>query len=112
MPPEDIPERTTDGRYIIVNGRRWRATDPLLAEDVAAALRSELGRARAALRTARDPERIAAWRGRVQLAKEGLGERGPVWWEMAETARRERAEQRLHELKERGAPGTDDDAGS
>lgn len=100
-------ERTADGRFIIVRGRRWRATDPSLDEDTAAALRSELGRARSALRTARDPGRIAAWRARVQLAKEGLGERGEAWWEMSRTARSERAQQRLDALREREVPGAD-----
>lgn len=102
------PERTDDGRYIIVRGRRWRASDPCLDESVAAALRSELGRARSALRTARDPEVVAAWRARVQLAKEGLGERGPAWWELSESDRTGRAEQRLQELGARDAPGTAD----
>jgi hypothetical protein len=99
MPADAGPERTDDGRYIIVKGRRWRATDPVLAEDVAAALRSELGRARSALRTARDPEEVARWRARVQLAKEGLGERGEQWWAMTEPDRKERAEQRLRALR-------------
>lgn len=99
-PPEG-PERTEDGRYIIVRGRRWRATDPLLAEDVAAALRSELGSARAALRTTREAARVAAWRERVQLAKEGLGERGRPWWEMTEQERRGRADRLLLELRNR-----------
>ncbi|MGW5066188.1 hypothetical protein ACWEQJ_08710 [Streptomyces cyaneofuscatus] len=33
----DQPERTPDGRYIVVRGRRWRATDPEIPEDVVAA---------------------------------------------------------------------------
>ena len=35
-------ERTEDGRYVVIKGRRWRATDPLIPEDVAANLRREL----------------------------------------------------------------------
>lgn len=105
-PAEGGPERTEDGRYILVRGRRWRATDPLLEESVATALRSELGRARSALRTTRDPEVVAAWRARVQLAKEGLGERGEAWWTLGEADRLGRAEQRLQELTARKAPGT------
>ncbi|MCW2613553.1 MAG: hypothetical protein JWN08_547, partial [Frankiales bacterium] len=42
-------ERTPDGRYVVVDGRRWRATDPDLPEDVAAILRSELMSARRAV---------------------------------------------------------------
>jgi len=26
----DVPERTEDGRYVIIRGRRWRATDPAI----------------------------------------------------------------------------------
>lgn len=33
----DQPERTPDGRYIVVKGRRWRATDPEIPEGVVAA---------------------------------------------------------------------------
>ncbi|WFG42088.1 hypothetical protein [Pseudonocardia alni] len=32
------PERTPDGRYIVVRGRRWRATDPTIPDDVRSAL--------------------------------------------------------------------------
>ena len=82
--PKPPPPRTPDGRYIVVKERLWRATNPALSEDEAAALtqrpregpigscggRSEADDA-AALRDART---------RVQAAKVGLGERGPVWW--------------------------------
>ncbi|WP_226902050.1 ParB/Srx family N-terminal domain-containing protein [Phycicoccus mangrovi] len=27
-PDRDDVERTHDGRYVVVDGRRWRATDP------------------------------------------------------------------------------------
>ncbi|QCU77120.1 biopolymer transporter Tol [Citricoccus sp. SGAir0253] len=91
-------ERTEDGRYIVVNGRRWRATDPELSEETAARLRSHLGRARSAVRTAgSDADRRAA-RDRVQLAKEGLGERGDAWWDLGVAQRRARAEDRLEQL--------------
>ncbi|WP_181398261.1 hypothetical protein [Streptomyces sp. ZEA17I] len=43
MPSERSgPERTDDGRYVVVRGRRWRATDPDIPEADAAALRSHL----------------------------------------------------------------------
>lgn len=93
------PERIEDGRYIVVGGRRWRASDPLLPDDVAAALRSELGRARSRIRTAATDADRRALRDRVQLAKEGLGERGTVWWEMSPQDRRARAEDRLRSLR-------------
>lgn len=97
-------ERTEDGRYIVVNGRRWRATDPELEEPMAAQLRSHLGRARSAVRTAETEDGRRAARDRVQLAKEGLGERGEAWWELTVTARRERARERLATLERLGGP--------
>ena len=94
------PERTPDGRYIIVGGRRWRAMDPALPERLTAPLKSELGSARSRIRTAPDDAGRAALRDRVQLAKEGLGERGTAWWEMDEGDRVSRAEERLRRLRE------------
>lgn len=32
---DDEPERTPDGRYLIIDGRRWRASDPRLPESAA-----------------------------------------------------------------------------
>jgi hypothetical protein len=88
-------ERTPDGRYVVVDGRRWRATDPALPEDVAAVLRRELMSARravgAALR-AGDPVAERAARDRVQRAKTALGERGTPWWEQSPDERRARWE--------------------
>ncbi len=60
-------EHTDDGRYIVVNGRRWRATDPLIPDE----------------RRVRDG---------VQAAKVALGERGTPWWEQTEDERRGRWE--------------------
>ena len=89
------PERTPDGRYVVIDGRRWRATDPLVPEDVAARLRQELMSARravgAALKAA-DPVAERAARDRVQRAKTALGERGTPWWEQTEQERRARWE--------------------
>lgn len=95
-------ERTEDGRWIVVDGRRWRAEDPSLDPEVAARLRSHLGRARAAVRTASDDRERRAARDRVQLAKEGLGERGTAWWELAERQRDDRARERLAALDATG----------
>lgn len=91
MSPE--PERTPDGRYIVVRGRRWRAADPELPDEVRAELQQHLGRARAAVRTTRatgDTEAEAAARRRVDLAKHGLGERGTPWWEQSAEDRERR----------------------
>lgn len=85
-------ERTEDGHYVVIKGRRWRATDPLIPEDVAAELRRELMRARravgAALR-AQDEVAERAARDQLQAAKTALGERGEPWWEQTPEERRE-----------------------
>ena len=78
------PERTPDGRYVVIDGRRWRATDPSLPEEERVRLVSELMDARRevgrALR-AKDEGAERAARARVHAAKLALGERGPKWWE-------------------------------
>ncbi|MGY1820483.1 biopolymer transporter Tol [Geodermatophilus sp. SYSU D00079] len=79
--------RTDDGRWIVVDGRRWRTADPALPEEVRARLLHHLGVARAAVRTAGDDAAVAAARARVRLAKTGLGERGTPWWEQDDTER-------------------------
>lgn len=80
-------EATPDGRYIVIDGRRWRATNPHLSEAARKALVSDLMQARrdvaAALR-ARDEAAEKAARERVHAAKVALGERGPKWWETAQ----------------------------
>jgi hypothetical protein len=94
-------ERTEDGRYVVVDGRRWRTTDPLLPDDVRARLLHHLGVARAGVGAAvraGDDAAVAAARSRVQLAKTGLGERGPAWWDQDDDARRARWEAALREL--------------
>ena len=78
-PPHPV---TPDGRYFVVRGRLWRMTNPDLPEAERARLVSVLAKARSAPRTASGAtaaERAAA-RRRVDEAKVGLGERGPVWW--------------------------------
>lgn len=69
------PERTPDGRYIVVNGRRWRASDPGIPPKLRQELVDELMAARRLVRT--DAEHA---RPRVQDAKVALGERGYEWW--------------------------------
>ena len=88
-------ERTPDGHFVVIDGRRWRATDPAIPEDVAAELRRGLMAARravgAALRTGDvDAERDA--RAQVHAAKTALGERGTPWWEQTDAERRARWE--------------------
>lgn len=83
---EDAPPRTEDGRYIVVNSRRWRATDPSIPEAFRQELVNELMNARRAVK-AGEP----GARERVSDAKVALGERGAPWWDEppdAEFARR------------------------
>jgi len=76
-------EHTPDGRYIIVNGRLWRATNPHLAPVERERLTRDLMAARRAVHSAslaEDPAALRRARAQVQAAKVALGERGPVWW--------------------------------
>jgi hypothetical protein len=78
------PERTPDGHYVIIEGRRWRATDPSIPEERRQELVRDLMKARrdvGAAKRAGDPEAEAEARSRVHAAKVALGERGPKWWE-------------------------------
>ena len=110
-----IGEESTEAeRWLVIDGRRWRRTDPALPDDVAARLRSHLGRARSAVRAGKradDPEAVAGARRRVGLAKRGLGERGPRWWENEVDARVGRARAALAELDELAPPRADEGTG-
>lgn len=90
-----------DERWLVIDGRRWRRTDPSLPDDVVTELKSHLGRARSAVGAAKrrdDPDAVAAARRRVGFAKHGLGERGPYWWDEPEAARLDRAREALRAL--------------
>lgn len=90
-----------DARWFVHSGRRWRRTDPALPADVVEALKSHLGRARSTVGAAGrrgDDGAVAAARRRVGIAKHGLGERGPKWWDEPEPDRIARARQALAEL--------------
>ena len=88
------PERTDDGRWIVVGGRRWRASDPSIPERFRQELVDELMDARRAVGAAKrsgDAGAETAARARVQAAKVALGERGHPWWEApTERSRRDR----------------------
>ena len=77
-------EHTPDGHYVIIDGRKWRATNPNLPEPLRQSWVNELMSARRAVGAATRANDKAAEeraRDRVQAAKEALGERGPKWWE-------------------------------
>jgi hypothetical protein len=76
--------RTPDGRYLVVRGRLWRASNPALPVEERERLVHALMRARRAVATARragDSMAVRAARARVDRTKRALGERGPVWWD-------------------------------
>ncbi len=82
MAPPQHPV-TPDGRYFVVRGKLWRMANPNLAPAKKAALVNELMTARSAVRSAKlagnQIEEAAAHRA-VDVVKQALGERGPVWW--------------------------------
>lgn len=70
-------------RFLLINGRRWRKTDPNIPEAFHNELVSELMSARRSVRAALktdDPLVVRLARDRVQDAKVALGERGRAWW--------------------------------
>jgi hypothetical protein len=77
--PQMTVPKTPDGRYIVVRGRLWRASNPNLPEDRREELVSQLMKARSQVRST-DQTRKKAARAAVDTAKRELGERGPVWW--------------------------------
>lgn len=98
-PATSVPD---EERWLVIHGRRWRRTDPSLPADVVEALTSHLGKGRSGVRAGKkagDDERVTASRRRVGLAKAGLGERGPYWWDEPEAARLARARDALRELE-------------
>lgn len=77
------PLFTPDGRYLVVRGRLWRRSNPGLSDEERGRLTRELmaaRRAKGAAMRAGDAVAQEAARARVDAAKVGLGERGPVWW--------------------------------
>ena len=69
---------------MVIEGRRWRATDPGLPAERKQKLVRELMSARSAVGWAKrrnDSVAERAARNRVNAAEVALGERGPKWWE-------------------------------
>lgn len=84
-----------DERYIVIDGRRWRRSDPGIPATLQRELVDELMDARRAVGAAKragSARAEKAARARVQCAKEALGERGhPYWEEPTAAAQRKRA---------------------
>jgi hypothetical protein len=81
---------TPDGRYVVIAGRRWRATDPSIPEGRRAELTRVLMAWRREVKRTRGTAEEAAARAGVHAAKVALGERGAPWWEQTDQERRAR----------------------
>lgn len=104
--------RTSDGHFIVVSNRKWRATDPLIPETELAQLKHYLAKGRSGTRVAKGKGKeeadaaIKLARKRTGIAKRGLGERGkPEWWNDTEEGRKKRWEDALSELEELAKDG-------
>jgi hypothetical protein len=106
MAEDEQVQRTADGHFLVVDGRRWRASDPRIPEPLRAELVGELMAARRAVRDGRGNDAaVARARGRVQDAKVALGERGEAWWEPpTEDGLRQRLAAALRTLLRRRKP--------
>ena len=81
----DGAPHTDDGHYILIHGRRWRASDPSIPGGLRQELVDELMSARRAVK-----DREAGARERVSDAKTALGERGAPWWDKPSAEDRQR----------------------
>jgi len=84
------PETTADGRYLVIDGRRWRATDPAIPDERRGELTRVLMAWRREVRRVRGTDDERAARDGVNAAKVALGERGTPWWEQSDDERRAR----------------------
>ena len=85
------PPLTEDGHYVVIKGRRWRATDPSIPEERRAELTTILMSWRREVRRVKGTDQEATARAGVQATKVALGERGqPPWWEQSIEQRRAR----------------------
>jgi hypothetical protein len=85
-------ERTEDGRFLVIDGRRWRATDPLIPDERRRELQSVLMAWRREVSRTKGTEEERPSRDGVQATKVALGERGTPWWEQSDEERRTRWE--------------------
>ncbi|WP_193607244.1 hypothetical protein [Nocardioides lijunqiniae] len=86
------PELTDDGHHVVIDGRKWRATDPLIPDERRSELQKALMAWRRDVRRTQGTDEEATSRAGVQAAKVALGERGTPWWEQTEAERRARWE--------------------
>lgn len=105
----DRDDPTEGGRWILVNGRRWRATDPTIPDPLRQELVNALMAGRRAVAAAHRTDDVSAEkvaRAMVDDAKVALGERGEPWWgPPSEEGRRLRAQAAIRALSGGRAPG-------
>ncbi|MEQ4522210.1 hypothetical protein [Nocardioides kribbensis] len=89
---EERAPLTDDGHHVVIDGRRWRATDPMVPEERRAELQRVLMAWRRDVRRTRGTAEEKRSRAGVQAAKVALGERGEPWWEQSDAERRARWE--------------------
>ena len=82
------PEKKDDGRDLVVDGRKWGATDPAIPEERRAELTKILMVWRRDVRRTSGTDDEPGTRAGVQAAKVALGERGTPWWDQSDDERR------------------------
>lgn len=106
--PGEPEDPTEGGRWIVVDGRRWRATDPTIPDALRSELVNALMAARRAVGAARrnaDEAAEKSARSQVNDAKVALGERGEPWWKPpSDEGLRHRARATVRTLIEGRAP--------
>ena len=65
---------------MLIDGRRWRTSDPGIPDNLRQELVNELMSARRGVRAGKNQREIGRSRHRVNDAKVALGERGDAWW--------------------------------
>jgi hypothetical protein len=81
MTDKKSPASSTDAeRYIVIDGRRWRRSNPCIPETLRQELVNELMRARRQLVAPTSKAVKQQAREAVHDAKVALGERGEPWW--------------------------------
>ena len=95
-----------DAAFIVIKGRRWRASDPHIPPRLRQELVNELMAARRGVAGAGTPLEVREFRTRVNDAKVALGERGRGWWLAADPeASARRVDAAIRTLLRSRAPG-------
>ncbi|WIM89085.1 hypothetical protein PT015_06360 [Candidatus Mycobacterium wuenschmannii] len=82
------PPTADDGHYLLIDGRKWRATDPKIPQDRRDELVRILMAWRRKVRSTKGTPQESTARAGVHAAKVALGERGaPPWWEQTDAQR-------------------------